>query len=133
MSPPPTNRFARADNGVLLANKRTVRPLKDIYSIDQEHEQDPDTTLVESTFIPSSLIPPQKECPRQLRHVCNSVDDFWKKIEEEQDDAPLDIKHLVLDLHDTGVRLFVRLRSSSPSTHLTALLHPVLRLDLSVQ
>ena len=124
----PTNGFAWADNGDSLANKRTVRPLKPIYSLDQEHEQDPDTTLVESTFIPSS-----KERPRQLRHVCNSVEDFWKKIEEEQDDAPLDIKHLVLDLHDTGVRLFVGLRSSSPSTHLIVLFHPVLSLDLSVQ
>lgn len=121
-----TNRSARADNGGSLANKGTVRPLKPIYSSDQEHEHDPDATLVESTFIPSSPIP-SKERPRQLRHVCSSVDDFWKMIEEEQDDTPLDIKHLVLDLHDTGVRLFVGLRSFSPSTHLVLLLHLIFR------
>ena len=122
----PTNRFARADKGGSLANKGTVRPLKPIYSSDKEHEQDPDATVVESTFIHSSPIP-SKECPRQLRHACSSVDDFWKMIAEEQDDTPLDIKHLVLDLHDTGVRLFVGLHSSSPSSHLVILLHPMFR------
>jgi hypothetical protein len=120
----------RADNARSLANKRTVHPLNPIYSSDQEHEQeheqDLDTTLVDSTFIHSPLIA-SKECARQLRHVCNSVDDFWKRIQDEQDDTPLDIKHLVLDLHDTGVRLFVSLRSSWPSTRLILLLHPVFR------
>lgn len=89
------------------ANKSTVRPLKPVFSSDQEHEQDPDTTLVESTFSSSSLIASKKR-PHQPGHACNSVDDFWKKIAEEQDDTPLDLKHLVLDLQDNGVRLFVR-------------------------
>ena len=116
--------LVRADNGGSLANKRTVRPLNPIYSSDQEHEQDLDTTLVDSPFMPSSLIS-STECPRQLRHVCHSVEDFWKKIEEEQDDTPLDLKHLVLDLNDTGVRLFVSPPSSWPLTRLILLLHPV--------
>lgn len=116
--------LVRADNGRSLAKKRTVRPLKPIYSSDQEHEQDADTTLVDSPFMPASLIS-STECPRQLRHVCHSVEDFWKKIEEEQDDTPLDIKHLVLDLNDTGVRLFVSPRSSWPSIRLILLLRPV--------
>jgi len=118
--------FALCGLTMALANKRTVRPLKPVYTNEQEHEQDPDTTLVESAFIASSLIA-SKECPRQLRHVCNSVDDFWRKLEEEQDDTPLDIKHLVLDLHDTGVRLFVSPRSSWSSTCLIVLLHPVFK------
>jgi len=103
------------------ASEGTVRPLKPIYSSDQEHEQDPDATLVESTFNPSSPIP-SKERPRQLRHVCSSVDDFWKMIEEEQDDTPLDIKHLVLDLHDTGVRLF----RYTPHSEIVSPIHPTL-------
>jgi len=115
--------LCEADNGGSLANKGTVRTLKPVYSSDQDHEQDPDTTLVDSTSPLLAL----KECPRQLQHVCNSVEAFWKKIEEEQDDTPLDIKHLVLDLHDTGVRLFVSLRSAWPSIRLILLLHPLFR------
>ena len=103
---PPHFVWCALTNGGVLANKSTVRPLKPVYSSHQVHEQDPDTTLVDSTFIPS---PPtaSKRCPRELRHVCSSVDDFWRRIEEEQDDTPLDIKHLVLDLQENGVRLFV--------------------------
>jgi len=87
-------------------SESTVHPLKPVYSSDQEHEErDPDTTLVESTLIPSSPMA-SKRSPGQLQHVCSSVDDFWTKIGEEQDDSPLDIKHLVLDLQDTGIRLF---------------------------
>lgn len=110
-------------NGGPLANKSTIRPLKPVYSSHQEHGQDPDTTLVDSTFIPSPLTV-SKRCPRELRQVCSSVDDFWRRIEQEQDDTPLDIRHLVLDLQDNGVRLFVsRPRSSRPSTRLVVLLH----------
>jgi len=108
-----------------LAIKSTVRPLRPFYSSHREHEQDPDTTLVDSSFI-RSLVAPDK-CPRTLRHVCNTAGDFWKKIEEEQDDSPLDIKHLVLDLQDSDVRLFVSPLSSWPSMRLMVLLHPVFR------
>jgi hypothetical protein len=121
--PPPYSAPCELTTGGGLPKKSTVHPLKPVYSSDQEHEErDPDTTLVESTLIPSSPMA-SKRSPGQLQHVCSSVDDFWTKIGEEQDDSPLDIKHLVLDLQDTGIRLFVSPPWSWPqSPHLSLLI-----------